>query len=61
MNKQLFILVKYIVNTPNGVIDVALTDVIFYGEDSLLILEYTMNSLALHQYTVIVVNMTGYD
>ena len=48
------------VNSADDVIDIASTELTFYGENSLLNLEYTctVNSLALHEY--IIVNLTGH-
>ena len=47
-----------VVNSADDVIDVASTEITFYGEDSLLNLEYTVNSLALHGN--IIVDLTGH-
>ena len=47
-----------VVNNPDDLIDVASTAMTFYGENSLLNLEYTVNSLALHD--CIVVDLTGH-
>lgn len=46
------------VNSLDDVIDVASTELTFYGEGSLLNLEYTVNSLALHGN--IIVDLTGH-
>ena len=46
------------VSSSDDVIDVASTALTFYGEDSLLNLEYTVNSLALHGN--IIIDLTGH-
>ena len=46
------------VSSSDDVIDIASTTLTFYGEDSLLNLEYTVNSLALHGN--IIIDLTGH-
>ena len=57
-NNPAIIHIGQVVNSLDDSIDVASTELTFYGEDSLLNLEYTVNSLALHGS--IIIDLTGH-
>ena len=57
-SKQTIAHIGQVVNNPDDLINVASTAMTFYGDNSLLNLEYTVNSLALHDH--IVVDLTGH-
>lgn len=57
-NMRTIVHIGQAVNSADDVIDIASTELTFYGENSLLNLEYTVNSLALHKY--IIVDLTGH-
>ena len=57
-NNPAIVHIGRVVNSPDDAIDVASTELTFYGQNSLLNLEYTVNSLALHGS--IIIDLTGH-